>query len=39
MNNAAPEIAAAEYFGDRMISGGIVLNDYGWRKQINQDCF
>jgi O-methyltransferase len=37
MNNAAPEIAAAEYFWDRMTSGGIiVLDDYGWRKQINQ---
>ncbi|HJU15697.1 MAG TPA: TylF/MycF/NovP-related O-methyltransferase [Stellaceae bacterium] len=37
MNNAAPEIAAAEYFWDRLISGGIiVLDDYGWRKHINQ---
>lgn len=37
MNNAAPEIAAAEHFWDRLVSGGIiVLDDYGWRKQINQ---
>jgi O-methyltransferase len=37
MNNTAPEIAAAECFWDRMVSGGIiVLDDYGWRKQINQ---
>ena len=37
MNNAAPEIAAAEYFWDRLISGAmIVLDDYGWTKQINQ---
>jgi Macrocin-O-methyltransferase (TylF) len=37
MNNAAPEIAAAEYFWSRLVSGGIiVLDDYGWAKQINQ---
>jgi O-methyltransferase len=37
MNNTAPEIAAAEHFWDRLVSGGmIVLDDYGWRKQINQ---
>ena len=37
MNNAAPEIAAAEHFWDRIISGGmIVLDDYGWRKHIAQ---
>lgn len=37
MNNTAPEIAAAEFFWDRLVSGGIiVLDDYGWRKQINQ---
>jgi len=37
MNNAAPEIAAAEHFWDRLVSGGIiVLDDYGWAKQINQ---
>jgi O-methyltransferase len=37
MNNAAPEIAAAEHFWDRLVSGGIiVLDDYGWSKQINQ---
>jgi O-methyltransferase len=37
MNNAAPEIAAAEHFWDRLVSGGIIiLDDYGWAKQINQ---
>jgi len=37
MNNTAPEIAAAQHFWDRLVSGGmIVLDDYGWRKQINQ---
>jgi O-methyltransferase len=37
MNNAAPEIAAAEHFWDHLVSGGvIVLDDYGWAKQINQ---
>src|SRR5262249_43682694 len=36
-NNAAPEIAAAEHFWDRLVSGGIVvLDDYGWTKHINQ---
>jgi O-methyltransferase len=40
MNNAAPEIAAAEYFEDRMISGGIiVLDDYGWKADKSKDCF
>ena len=37
MNNTAPEIAAAEYFWDKLVGGGIiVLDDYGWTKQINQ---
>lgn len=37
MNNAASEVAAAEYFWDRLVSGGIIiLDDYGWTKQINQ---
>jgi O-methyltransferase len=37
MNNAAPEIAAAEHFWNRLVSGGmVVLDDYGWAKQINQ---
>jgi hypothetical protein len=35
MVNAAQKIAAAEYFGDR--GGIIVLDDCGWRKQINQN--
>jgi len=32
MNVTAPEIAAAEYFWDRMVPGAVmVLDDYGWR--------
>ena len=31
MNTVAPEIAAVEYFWDRMVPGGIIiLDDYGW---------
>ncbi len=31
MNNSIPEIAAAEYFWDKVVSGGvIILDDYGW---------
>jgi Macrocin-O-methyltransferase (TylF) len=31
MNNAAPEIAAATYFWDRLVAGApILLDDYGW---------
>ena len=31
MNAAAPEVAAAEYFWPRMVSGAVmVLDDYGW---------
>jgi hypothetical protein len=37
MNTREPEIAAAEYFWDRLVSGAaIVLDDYGWRKHIEQ---
>jgi O-methyltransferase len=37
MNCAAPEIAAAELFWDRLVPGGVImLDDYGWRKQVNQ---
>ncbi len=37
MNNRDPEIAAADYFWDKLVSGGIiVLDDYGWRKHIAQ---
>lgn len=37
MNTREPEIAAAECFWDRLVSGGvIVLDDYGWRKHIEQ---
>lgn len=37
MNCVAPEIAAAEYFWDRLVSGAvIVLDDYGWPGHIEQ---
>lgn len=37
MNTREPEIAAAEYFWDRLVSGAVmVLDDYGWRKHIEQ---
>ncbi len=37
MNVREPEIAAAEYFWDKLVSGAIVvLDDYGWRKHIEQ---
>lgn len=37
MNCAAPEIAAAEFFWDKLVSGAaIVLDDYGWTKHIVQ---
>lgn len=37
MNTRDPEIAAAETFWDRLVSGAaIVLDDYGWRKHLEQ---
>jgi O-methyltransferase len=37
MNCVAPEIAAAEYFWDKIVKGGIVLlDDYGWPNHIEQ---
>lgn len=37
MNNAAPEIAAANFFWDRLVVGGIVvLDDYGWKAHEEQ---
>lgn len=37
MNCAAPEIAAAEFFWDKLVSGAaMVLDDYGWAKHIIQ---
>jgi hypothetical protein len=37
MNCAAPEIAAAEYFWDKLVPGAvIVLDDYGWQKHDEQ---
>jgi O-methyltransferase len=37
MNCAEPEIAAAEYFWDKLVKGAIiVLDDYGWERRIAQ---
>lgn len=37
MNTREPEIAAAEYFWDKLVSGAVmVLDDYGWRKHYEQ---
>jgi O-methyltransferase len=37
MNCVTPEIEAAEYFWDKIVSGGtILLDDYGWRGHIAQ---
>ena len=37
MNCAAPEIAAAEYFWDKLVPGAvIVLDDYGWEAHYEQ---
>jgi O-methyltransferase len=37
MNTREPEIAAAEYFWDHLVGGAvIVIDDYGWRKHIEQ---
>jgi O-methyltransferase len=37
MNCVAPEIAAAEFFWNKLVSGAaIVLDDYGWAKHILQ---
>lgn len=37
MNCAAPEVAAAEYFWDKLTSGAaIILDDYGWDGHIVQ---
>ncbi len=37
MNNAVPEIAAGEFFWDKLVSGAVVvLDDYGFRKHIIQ---
>lgn len=37
MNCAEPEIAAAEYFWDKMVSGAaMILDDYGWTGHIAQ---
>ena len=37
MNVAAPEIAAANYFWDKVVSGGVViLDDYGFPAHIEQ---
>jgi hypothetical protein len=37
MNCAAPEMAAAEYFWDKLVPGAVmVLDDYGWTMHISQ---
>jgi O-methyltransferase len=37
MNCVEPEIAAAEYFWDKLVNGAvIVLDDYGWSRHIFQ---
>lgn len=37
LNSAVPEIAAAEFFWDKLLPGAsIVLDDYGWAKHIVQ---
>jgi hypothetical protein len=37
MNCAAPEIAAAEYFWEKLVPGAvIVLDDYGWEPHYEQ---
>lgn len=37
LNCAAPEIAAADFFWDKLVNGAsIVLDDYGWAKHIVQ---
>jgi len=37
MNCAAPEVAAAEFFWDKLVSGAvIVLDDYGWTSHHEQ---
>lgn len=37
MNSVIPEIAAGEYFWDRLVPGAVVvLDDYGWSPHINQ---
>jgi len=37
MNTRDPEIAAAEFFWDKLVSGAImIVDDYGWRKHYEQ---
>lgn len=37
MNCASPEIAAAEFFWDKMVSGAtMLLDDYNWTTQVVQ---
>ena len=37
LNSAAPEIAAAEYFWERLVPGAtVILDDYGWAKHLAQ---
>ena len=37
MNCVEPEIAAANYFWNMLVNGGIVLlDDYGWTNRLEQ---
>jgi O-methyltransferase len=37
LNNSAPEIAALEFFWNKLVAGAaVVLDDYGWEKHIVQ---
>ena len=37
MNCVGPEIAAAEYFWDKLVSGAaMVIDDYGWSEHFAQ---
>ncbi len=37
LNSAVPEIAAAEFFWERLLPGAtVVLDDYGWEKHLAQ---
>ena len=39
MNIAAPEIAAIEFFWDKLAEGAFVLlDDYGWTHHVEQKC-
>lgn len=40
MNCVAPEVAALEYFWDKMVSGGVIIfDDYGYANSTNDQKF